>query len=329
MILFFTNLKDILDYVAYVAKDDKGRACYVFECSNGSANNVITTIGQAFELRFKKFLNSMPNMQSSSPQITKTLTANAANASTNANLNFNQNNAVPHHLDHHQVHQYQHSQQTSSVLKAQNGNFSSASSANHFEHTGHLQNTHQPPPPPPPPHHQHHTSNHHSNTQAQIQNQNQPSHHNNNNHHHHHHNQNGVSLGGSSNKPPISNQNSSTPTTGNASRGDMQFKKPIEQPVPFTPTTNTNTKNVNNNVTNSNGKLNGSASTIGKCDEKLEKMPWFHGLMTREQAEKLLTSDGDYLVRETNKADRQYVLSGRYKGECRHIFLVDPNGVVS
>lgn len=66
-----------------------------------------------------------------------------------------------------------------------------------------------------------------------------------------------------------------------------------------------------------------------KIDEKLEKMRWFHGLLTREHAEKVLVKDGDYLVRETNKAERQYVLSGRYKGECRHIFLVDPSGVVS
>ena len=65
-----------------------------------------------------------------------------------------------------------------------------------------------------------------------------------------------------------------------------------------------------------------------RVDEKLEKMPWFHGLMTRENAEQHLVKDGDYLVRETNKANRQYVLSGRYKGECRHIFLVDPSGIV-
>lgn len=57
-------------------------------------------------------------------------------------------------------------------------------------------------------------------------------------------------------------------------------------------------------------------------------MRWFHGLLTRDNAEKVLVKDGDYLVRETNKAERQYVLSGRYKGECRHIFLVDPSGVV-
>jgi hypothetical protein len=53
--------KDIKDFIAYVAKDDiNGRACFVFECPNNQANSVITTIGQAFELRFRNFLNSMP-----------------------------------------------------------------------------------------------------------------------------------------------------------------------------------------------------------------------------------------------------------------------------
>lgn len=94
-----------------------------------------------------------------------------------------------------------------------------------------------------------------------------------------------------------------------------------------------------NNNNNNNGNLNQHKSNDvkshqqqqqqAKIDEKLEKMPWFHGLLTRENAEKLLSRDGDYLVRETNKAEKQYVLSGRYKGECRHIFLVDPSGVVS
>jgi len=48
---------DTLDYIAYVAKDGAGcRACYVLECTGGLAQDVITTIGQAFELRFKEFL---------------------------------------------------------------------------------------------------------------------------------------------------------------------------------------------------------------------------------------------------------------------------------
>merc|ERR1719430_980262 len=49
---------ETLDYVAYVAKDGKGgRACYVLECGGGLAQDVITTVGQAFELRFKEFLS--------------------------------------------------------------------------------------------------------------------------------------------------------------------------------------------------------------------------------------------------------------------------------
>ncbi len=57
-----SDLKEIQDFVAYVAKNDTNdRACYVFECSDNMANNVITTIGQAFELRFKKFLSSIPS----------------------------------------------------------------------------------------------------------------------------------------------------------------------------------------------------------------------------------------------------------------------------
>ena len=65
---------DIQNYVAYVAKDElKGRACYVFECDTGLANNVITTIGQAFELRFKKFLNSIPSNNTNSNSTSKPL----------------------------------------------------------------------------------------------------------------------------------------------------------------------------------------------------------------------------------------------------------------
>lgn len=44
---------ETLDYVAYVAKDKNNvRSCYVLECGGGLAQEVITTIGQAFELRY-------------------------------------------------------------------------------------------------------------------------------------------------------------------------------------------------------------------------------------------------------------------------------------
>lgn len=52
---------DTLDFVAYVAKDHMyGRACFVLECGGGLAQDVITTVGQAFELRFKQYLTRVP-----------------------------------------------------------------------------------------------------------------------------------------------------------------------------------------------------------------------------------------------------------------------------
>uniref|UniRef100_A0A336L6Z9 CSON004813 protein n=1 Tax=Culicoides sonorensis TaxID=179676 RepID=A0A336L6Z9_CULSO len=49
---------DSMDFVAYVAKDDRDwRACFVLECGGGQAQDLISTIGQAFELRYNEFLN--------------------------------------------------------------------------------------------------------------------------------------------------------------------------------------------------------------------------------------------------------------------------------
>lgn len=53
--------QETADFVAYVAKGQRNaRACYVLECDEGLAQDVITTIGQAFELRFKEFLKRAP-----------------------------------------------------------------------------------------------------------------------------------------------------------------------------------------------------------------------------------------------------------------------------
>nr|XP_014332779.1 PREDICTED: SHC-transforming protein 2 [Bos mutus] len=54
---------DMADYVAYVAKDPiNQRACHILECCEGLAQSVISTVGQAFELRFKQYLHSPPRV---------------------------------------------------------------------------------------------------------------------------------------------------------------------------------------------------------------------------------------------------------------------------
>lgn len=47
---------DTRDFVAYVAKDvTEWRACYVINCGVEQAQNLISTLGQAFELRYKEY----------------------------------------------------------------------------------------------------------------------------------------------------------------------------------------------------------------------------------------------------------------------------------
>uniref|UniRef100_A0A8C1NYF4 SHC-transforming protein 1 n=1 Tax=Cyprinus carpio TaxID=7962 RepID=A0A8C1NYF4_CYPCA len=62
--------------------------------------------------------------------------------------------------------------------------------------------------------------------------------------------------------------------------------------------------------------------------EQLQNEPWFHGPLSRRQAERLLTKDGDFLVRESSTTPGQYVLTGQQGGQPKHLLLVDPEGVV-
>ncbi|GCB87180.1 hypothetical protein scyTo_0027871, partial [Scyliorhinus torazame] len=49
--------------------------------------------------------------------------------------------------------------------------------------------------------------------------------------------------------------------------------------------------------------------------------------MSRKESEKLLLSNGDFLVRESNTTHGQYVLTGLQSGQPKHLLLVDPEGV--
>ena len=81
-----------------------------------------------------------------------------------------------------------------------------------------------------------------------------------------------------------------------------------------------------------------SASGIGggggggmDATSELANETWFHGRISRLQAEEQLTRDGDFLVRESTNAPpgKQFVLSGRQHGRCKHLLLIDPDGKAS
>ncbi|XP_073908514.1 SHC-transforming protein 3 isoform X5 [Castor canadensis] len=77
---------DTTDYVAYVAKDPVNRrACHILECCDGLAQDVIGSIGQAFELRFKQYLqcpSKIPALQDRSGRRTGSSTTSAISLTT-------------------------------------------------------------------------------------------------------------------------------------------------------------------------------------------------------------------------------------------------------
>lgn len=62
---------------------------------------------------------------------------------------------------------------------------------------------------------------------------------------------------------------------------------------------------------------------------ELEQQSWYHGEMSRHNAEKLLRNDGDFLVRKSTTNPGSYVLTGMHNGLAKHLLLVDPEGTVS
>ncbi|KAM5238632.1 SHC-transforming protein 2 isoform 2-T2 [Ctenodactylus gundi] len=67
---------------------------------------------------------------------------------------------------------------------------------------------------------------------------------------------------------------------------------------------------------------------VAPTEEQLRLEPWYHGRMSRRAAEKLLRADGDFLVRDSVTNPGQYVLTGMHAGQPKHLLLVDPEGVV-
>jgi hypothetical protein len=58
----------------------------------------------------------------------------------------------------------------------------------------------------------------------------------------------------------------------------------------------------------------------------LEDELWYHGVISREETEALLTNGGDYLVRESKRKPGNYVLSAKWDG-IRHFIIQQDESV--
>ncbi|XP_077302455.1 SHC-adaptor protein [Arctopsyche grandis] len=245
---------DTLDFVAYVAKNlQDWRACYVVECGGELAQDVISTIGQAFSLRYKEFVKHTPS-------IVKSL---------------------------HSIRQADKDYYNDLPGKT-------PPDISPLEVT---------PPVPPLPINTHYS-------------------------------------GAPSSLP--------TETFGGLSVGnliDLSTPPPTGLPPYIPPTTPLREHNYVNDTSILTSQNSASqppqdvfgmqpfSAAIKKLDPaqqhaSLMDKPWFHGPVSRANAEKLVENDGDFLVRESQGSPGQYVLTGVQQNSRKHLLLIDPEGVV-
>uniref|UniRef100_W5MLN8 SHC-transforming protein 1 n=1 Tax=Lepisosteus oculatus TaxID=7918 RepID=W5MLN8_LEPOC len=276
---------DTAEYVAYVAKDPVNqRACHILECSEGLAQDVISTIGQAFELRFKQYLKNPPKLVTPHDRMApfdgsaweEEEEEAAAPPDVPYYNNFPGKQPPPGGLVDMRT---RVGPSTGATLVREaihvtvtptGAVLCNTLSLQPFGQTGQTDGHKQPLPPLPV----------------------------------------GVKDGG---RPDLFDDPSyvnvdkprapaaAAAANGNAHR-DAFDMKPFEDAL-----------------------RNPAAPSVA---EQLRCEVWFHGSLSRREAERLLRADGDFLVRESTTTPGQYVLTGLQAGHPKHLLLVDPEGVV-
>ncbi|XP_056243552.1 SHC-transforming protein 3-like isoform X1 [Seriola aureovittata] len=95
---------DMADYIAYVAKDlTNQRACHILECPRGRACEVINSIGQAFETRFRQLLSHTPSLLSTNPRSAVRICPNWSPEETIMDQKAEQEGEVSERCDYYNV----------------------------------------------------------------------------------------------------------------------------------------------------------------------------------------------------------------------------------
>nr|SVE84365.1 EOG090X098F [Daphnia pulex] len=326
---------DTLDFVAYVAKDNvHGRACYVLECGGGLAQDVITTIGQAFELRFKEYLKRTPRPAAAERDlvagghVTATGVAAAAAApppwSPDDPEYYNDlPGKVPPDVGPPPVPplpNYQAPLGGGPVVVASSSTGSSATA-------GSLKNTHQ-------------ANDRQARGGGRLESTAAGS--------------NGgggaaaaaASSSSAESLSPFPDHEYVNGIMGSSSDFknapvskdpfDMHpFSAALPSPLPsalLAPNAAAALAAASGRgpvvTLQRGGTKAGKVSRVSPLEAQLLQEIWFHGPISRKEAEDLLKQDGDFLVRESQGSQGQYVLTGMQSGHHKHLLLVDPEGVV-
>ncbi|XP_051495956.1 SHC-transforming protein 2 [Apus apus] len=299
---------DTTDYVAYVAKDPiNQRACHILECCEGLAQSVISTVGQAFELRFKQYLHSPPTVVAPPDRAMGAEESAWGEAEEAAEHDYY--NSIPgkepppgglidSRLRHGAALGHIHTQPSSSSPPSQGG-FAARrdqsiqpgppqdQESQGQSCDGYLEADSHPLGPQDYEEHMYVNTQSLDTWEPELE-----------------------ACGALEESPkkdlfdmrPFEDALKLHECTAGGSTGP-----PIEDQWPSPPT---------------------RKAPIAPTEEQLRREPWYHGKMSRRDAERLLQMDGDFLVRDSLTNPGQYVLTGMQSGQPRHLLLVDPEGVV-
>ncbi|OQR77676.1 SHC-transforming protein 1-like [Tropilaelaps mercedesae] len=311
--------QDTLDFVAYVGKDARqSRACFVLECGGGLAQEVIATIGQAFELRFRELMRRSPVV------LGNNCVGAAAEASSGTPAPFiplpprdpDYYNDLPGKTppEHQQPSEaaYKTNNNVLSALPAYSSVAGGASSPNNNTSSkSNVDNLIDFENPDPTPDHTAPEPNHEYVNQPIIN----------------------TTLDVFDMRPMDQVLPPTTPVPmqqQHHAEGQSQF-----QVLP-TPTTGQQQQHeIPHNTCPESGDAGPPDSSqtpppevVATIEQHLLLEPWYHGSISRAESEKLLERDGDFLVRESRGQRGQFVLTGLQAGQGRHLLLIDPHGVV-
>ncbi|XP_043349957.1 SHC-transforming protein 4 isoform X2 [Dermochelys coriacea] len=285
---------DTTDYVAYVAKDPVNqRACHILECPNGMAQDVINTIGQAFELRFKQYLKNPSTPITSNESEVMNLDGSAWNIQEREDHEYY--NEIPGKepptgglLDTRMKVQTDQRANCPIQCEKQYCLAGSPKCINVYENC---------------PEENKSVGNYGERSQTAKKD---------------------VSLLKPACKMDLFDDPSyintrTLKTTAYTARGLASAQiygnplchEKLPEAVQQRATTNMD-----------------SVCVLPQIKQQLRNEDCYHGKLNRKAAETLLVNDGDFLVRESATSPGQYVLSGLQGGQAKHLLLVDPEGKV-
>uniref|UniRef100_A0A665UB30 SHC adaptor protein 3 n=1 Tax=Echeneis naucrates TaxID=173247 RepID=A0A665UB30_ECHNA len=261
---------DTTDYVAYVAKDPVNRrACHILECSDGLAQDVISTIGQAFDLRFQQYLQCPASKSSSTHDRV---------------LNMEE---VPWTEEEEEAAEHPYYNNIPGKMPPPGGFIDTRLTNQNAAPDGYRHTDTDTTPPP-------------------------------------------KRLGSFeiSSVPDSKGQAPKTaemPTYVNTQQIDAQV---LASHPPSQSQTQSQMSGLHKAASVDSSSPLLVRSLAFRAQEELEGQTWYHGKMSRRDAEKLLKEDGDFLVRKSTTNPGSYVLTGMHKGLAKHLLLVDPEGTV-